>query len=169
METQSKKQNEYEAHLEAYKLLVSMLQHEEVLFWRRNEIFLLINGGLLTILGLHDPLQTGVLSAFRFAVPVCITGFIMCILWFIIVSRSEAFYNLWHEQLEYLERAHLAPIKIFTIANEYFVDHQTVLGDKVLKFTFPARTMRIFRALSLVMVLFMIVWLVILIGLIIFP
>jgi uncharacterized RDD family membrane protein YckC len=90
--------------IEGYKQLGDMLRHEEALFWKRMETFLIVNAGLLGILGLFWPETPSVLGQPQTAqqtypsellgITISIVGLIMCLIWLIVVRRSEAFYNL---------------------------------------------------------------------------
>ncbi len=157
---------EYELPLEAYKLLVSQLQQEESLSWRRIEVFLVVNGGLIGILGLlRSPgITTPTLKPISLA--ICVFGFVMCFLWLIIVRRSEAFYNHWYEQLKFLEKKYLAPINIFQVADEYFAKGRIKLGQEQFKLDFLSRLIRIYHALIVALLIFMVVWLILAIYLV---
>ncbi|MBM4035219.1 MAG: hypothetical protein FJ291_26040 [Planctomycetes bacterium] len=149
--------------LEAYKLLTGLLQHEEALFWKRNEIMLLINTGLLAIVGLGKAAPgsgaPGLPSSF--ALLVCLIGLLMCALWLIIVRRSQAFYNHWYEQLKFLERTKLDPVKTFQLADDYFEKGHVMLGDRPFDLGPIARRMRIYDAMTAAPVIFGVVWIVV--------
>ncbi len=147
--------------LETYKLLTDLLQHEEDLFWRRNEVFLVINGGMITLLGLILPRQVvAVAPAVKvISLAICTVGVIMCLLWLIVIKRGEAFYNYWYEQLDFLETQYHAPVNIFLIADEYFKKGRIKIGDVELKLGFLSRRMRIFQALMVASLIFIVVWL----------
>src|SRR5512135_1559680 len=160
------KQNELQ--LEAYKILVGLLEHDEVLLWRRSEALLTISGGLLTILGIMLGLVAGksevvpVTPALKLIfAAICLMGVVISILWFLIAKRSEAFYDHWYEQLEFLERDYLSPISVFSIADEYFAKRQIKLGNKLIKLDVLSSRIRISQALQLTPIIFGVVWIVI--------
>ena len=149
--------------LEAYKLLVSQLQQEDSLSWKRIEIFLIVNGGLIGILGLGrssgvvtPPIQ-GISLAISLA--ICVIGFFMCFLWLVIVKRSEAFYEHWYEQLKFLEKEYLTPINIFQVADDYFTNGKIKLGQVEFKLDRVSRLIHIYHALIVAVIIFMLVWL----------
>ena len=151
----------YKLPLEAYKLLVSQLQQEDSLSWKRIEIFLIVNGGLIGILKLGrssgdvtPPLQ-------GISLAICVMGFLMCFLWLIIAYRSEAFYNHWYEQLKFLEKKYLTPINIFQMADDYFKNGEIKLGEgeKPFKLDRVSRLIHIYHALIVAVMIFMVGWL----------
>jgi ABC-type transport system involved in multi-copper enzyme maturation permease subunit len=151
---------EYELPLEAYKLLTNLLQHDEVLSWRRIEIFLVFNGGLIAILGLVWRSQNVASQTPRFLpIMICAIGVVMCFLWVIIVRRSEAFYNHWYEQLKFLEKEYLSPINTFQIADEYFAKGRIKLGQEEFKLDFVSRRMHIYHILMAVPLVLLTAWL----------
>lgn len=141
--------------LEAYKILAELLRHDDNLFWRRNEVMLVINGGMLTVLGWF--LRSSSSKAISLA--ICVIGFVMSILWLLIVKRSEAFYNHWYEQLKFLEKHYLAPVNIFQIADQYFATGQIKLGEETFKLDFLSRRMRMFQAMQVASLVLAIIWL----------
>jgi hypothetical protein len=152
---------EYELPLEAYRLLAKLLQHEEALFWRRNDVFLALNGGLVVVLGLIRPPQAETVNPTPkiLTYMICSIGLVMCFLWLTTVRRSEAFYNHWYEQLKFLEKQYLAPISVFQIADEYFAKGRIKLGEEEFKLDFLSRQMRIYHALIGAPLVFLVAWL----------
>jgi hypothetical protein len=149
--------------LEAYKILVSQIQQEESLFWKRIDIFLIVNSGLIAILGLGR--SSGVVTSsggisLAISLAICAIGFFMCFLWLIIVKRSEAFYEHWYEQLKFLEREYLAPINIFQVADDYFAKGEITLGKERFKLDPVSRLIHIYHALIVAVMIFMVVWLI---------
>jgi len=156
--------NNYNLPLEAYKLLVSQLQQEDSLSWKRVEIFLIVNGGLIGILGLGR--SSGVVTtpvqgiSLAISLAICAMGFFMCFLWLVIVKRSEAFYNHWYEQLKFLEKEYLDPIKVFQLADDYFDKKKEIkLGEEPFKLDRVSRLIHIYHALIVAVIIFMLVWL----------
>ena len=152
----SKKQ---ELHMEAYKTLVNLLQNEDNMFWRRSEILIAINGGMLTVVGLmrSSQLVTATPSSKAISVAICVIGVAVCVFWFLIAKRTEAFYNHWYEQLKFLEKQYLAPIQIFSMAEEFFAKGRLRLGDADFKLGLSARV-GMFTALQTLSLIFSIVW-----------
>ena len=148
-------------HLEAYKILVGMLQNDDNLFWRRNEVLIAINGGMLTAIGLmrSSQISNSSLSLKAISIAICIVGVLVCILWFLIAKRSEAFYNHWYEQLKFMESRHLKSINIFRLADEFFLNGRIKLGKEEFKLDPLAHSMRMFAALQILSVIFSFVWL----------
>jgi len=144
--------------LEAYRILTGLLQNDDNLFWRRTDILLAINGGMLTAIGLMAKLQNAATSLRAVLVAVCFVGVIVCVFWLFIARRSEAFYNHWYEQLKFLERKYLAPMKIFQIADEFFSKGRVKLGSEEFKLGFLARTVHMFVAMQILSVVFSFVW-----------
>ena len=157
---EDKQDRNFKLPLEAYKLLVSQLQQEESLSWRRIEVFLVINGGMIGILGLLRSAEIKTPTLKPISLGICVFGFVMCILWLLIVRRSEAFYNHWYEQLKFLEKEYLSPINIFQVADEYFTTGHIQLGQDKFKLAFLPRLIRIYHALIVVLLIFMGVWLI---------
>lgn len=163
MAIEDKQNKNHNLPLEAYKLLVSQLQQEDSLSWKRIEIFLIVNGGLIGILGLGR--SSGVVTppvqgiSLGISLAICAMGFFMCFLWLIIVKRSEAFYNHWYDQLTFLEKEYLTPIKIFQVAEEYFAKGKVMLGQKKLDLDRVSRLIHIYHALIVAVIIFMLVWL----------
>jgi len=151
-----------EVYMEEYKILVNILLQDEVLFWRRSEVFIIINGGLLTILGFLHPKEVLTNSSLN-SLPalISIVGVLLCVLWFFIVKRSEAFYNHWYEHLKYLERTHLQPLDIYTIADEYFTKRRIKFGNQVLKLDFISSRMQMTQALQIASLIFAAIWVVV--------
>jgi len=145
--------------LEAYKLLVGQLQQEESLSWKRIEIFLVVNGGLIGILGLGRSSEDMARPLQGISLAICVMGFLMCFLWLIIAKRSEAFYNHWYEQLKLLEKSYLTPINIFQVADEYFDKGRITLGGKEFKLDRVSRLIKMYQAVRVVIRLFMVGWL----------
>ncbi len=148
--------------LEAYKILVKLLESEDSLFWRRNEVLLAINGGMITILAFFRSSQPTPIDLTLKVIlsTICIIGLVTSLLWLLIVKRTEAFYNHWYEQLKQLEKQYLSPINIFQIADEYFAKRQIKLGQETFKLDLLAGSMRMFRAIQVVSTVFAIIWLV---------
>jgi len=146
--------------LEAYKLLFGMLQHEESLFWGRTQAFLVINAAMFTIVGLIRPKEIVTVSPpIRvLSVVICIFGALVCLLWWIIVRRSEAFYDHWYEQLKFLEKQYLSPINIFQTAEEYFATGQIQIGEQLFKLGPIAKRLRIYLALTVVPIILIVGW-----------
>ena len=89
---------------------------------------------------------------------ICAIGVIACIIWLLIAKRSEAFYDHWYEQLKYLEREYLVPIRTFQIAAEFFARGHITLGKESFKLDPLARVMRMFMAMQFLATTFSIVW-----------
>jgi hypothetical protein len=149
-----------ELQMDAYKILVSMLQNDDNLFWRRNDVLIAINGGMLTVIGLMQSSQAPAYteSSKAISVVICGIGVVVCIFWLLIAKRSEAFYNHWVEQLKFLEKEYLTPINTFQIADEFFAKGQIKLGKDFFKLDFLSR-MRMFRAMQFLALVFSFVWL----------
>ena len=146
--------------IEAYKVIVSLLQHEETIFWRRIEILLVFNAGLIAILGLIRPFQDVTTAQTSRVLPllVCCIGAVICLLWIIIIKRSEAFYNHWYEQAKFWEKEYLSPINVFRIADEYFERGVIKLGDEEFRLDFVAKRMHIYHALIAIPLVFLAAW-----------
>lgn len=145
--------------IEAYKILVSMLQHDDNLFWRRNDVLIAINGGMLTIIGLMWSTQIVLQSLKAISIAICVIGIVVCILWLLIAKRSEDFYNHWYEHLKFLEKQYLTPIRIFQIADEFFSNGHIILGEDHFKLDFWSRSLRMFQAMQILAFIFSLVWL----------
>lgn len=150
--------------LEAYKLLVGMLQQEEMFLWRRSEFFIVINGALYSALGLILPKgdMSGPFSLQLIPIIICAVGVVLCLLWLFTTARGEAFFNYWQEHLKYLEHDFLSPIRIFQGADEYFLNRSITLGKEgnELKLPFLARLLKITCALEISSSIFGVVWLI---------
>lgn len=149
--------------LEAYKMLANIIQSEEKLLWDRNSAFLTINAAMVTALGLirvtEGPgAQEQAFNLGFFA--LCVIGALECFLWLTTIFRSEAFYNLWYEQLKYLEREHLDPVKTFQLADDYFTKGEIELAGEKLRLPRTAKIMRIYRALAVIPVAFLATWII---------
>ncbi len=143
--------------LEGYKILVTLLTQEESLLWSRSQAFLVINGGMVTILGLiFQRSVPGIPKPVPLA--ICLVGVITCALWFVIIRRSEAFYDHWYDQLEYLEKQYLKPLAIFQYADQFFAKGRIKLGDEEFTLDTLARQMRIYVATLITSVIFLITW-----------
>jgi len=151
---------EHQLALEAYKLLFDMLQHEETLFWNRNQTFLVINAAMFTILGLIRPKEIVVVSPAiqTISFVICFFSAIICFLWLIVVRRSEAFYDHWYEQLKFLEKQYLQSITIFRTADEYFSRGKIEIGGKSFKLGPLAKRLRIYMASTAVPAILILVW-----------
>jgi len=147
---------EHELPLEAYKLLGGLLQAEEELFWKRNEVLLVLNGGLVTIFGLLPSSQDAPVTPVRVVLPV--VGICVCLIWLTIVRRGEAFYNHWYEQLKYLETRYLAPINIFQLADGYFSTGRVTIGESQFTLDRVSRTLHIYDAMLAAPLVFMAAW-----------
>jgi hypothetical protein len=149
--------------LEAYKLLVGLLQQEETFIWRRSEFFIVVNGALFSALGLILPKDdmSGPFSLRLVPIVICAVGVILCLLWLFTTARGEAFFNYWEEHLKYLEHDFLSPISIFQDVDKYFSKKRIKLGKaKPLKLPFLARLLKITRALEVSSSIFGVVWLI---------
>lgn len=146
--------------LDAYKILAQLLNHEEIMFWRRNEVLLALNGGLVAILGLILPEGAGRSTPLLKPLPllVCAIGIVLFPLWLIIVRRSEAFYNHWYEQAKFLEKEYLVPIRVFQVADEFFSTGQVTLGGKEFRLDRLSSQMRIYHALIALPIFFLATW-----------
>ena len=162
--------------LEGFKQLCDLLRHEESLFWKRIETFLLISTGLVGILGLFGKASQPVLSAVQnmqpahsgsaFGVIICLIGIMMCLFWLIVVRRSEAFYNHWYEQLKFIEDEYLAPLRLFNTADEYFEKGIIKLGNKPpFKLDPLSKIARIYHVMVGIPLVFLVVWITVLIYL----
>lgn len=135
-----------------------MLQHEEKLFWRRNEMLLIINGGLLTVMALigRNELRLGHGGALYTMVGVM--GVVVCSLWYFISKRSEEFYDLWHEQLENIEKRDIKTIDIFRTSTSYFIQGYTYMGDREIRVNRIIKHIRIFQAVRIAVLLIAGIW-----------
>jgi hypothetical protein len=147
-----------ELQVEAYKILVSQLQNDDNLFWRRNDVLIAINGGMLTVIGLMLSSRMITPSLTAVSIAICAIGVVVCVLWLLIAKRSEAFYNHWYEQLKFIERQYLTPVRIFQIADEYFSKGYIILGKEHFKLDFLSRSLHMFTAMQILAVIFSIVW-----------
>jgi hypothetical protein len=159
--------------IEGYKQLADLLRHEEALFWKRTETFLVISAGLIGILGLFWPSETqAALSASMgpppsfFGFVICAVGVIMCLFWLVVVRRSEAFYNHWYEQLKFLEKQYLAPLSVFQTADQFFAEGHVKLGDAEFKLDPVSRLGRVYQVMIGAPLVFLVAWLTILCSLI---
>ena len=143
-------------HMEAYKILVSMLQKDDELFWKRNDVLIAINGGLLTIVGFLQS-SDNVESLKAISCAICLIGFASCVFWFLIAKRGVAFYDHWYEQLKYIENQYLNPIQIFNTADLYFEKGYIKLGNKELSLNRWAR-LKMFSAMQFLALFFCVVW-----------
>jgi hypothetical protein len=151
-----------ELPLEAYKLLVGLIEHEEQMLWSRNQAFLVINGAMITALGVIRPSQSPspTVTPKEFYLAFCAVSVLANLLWLLIILRSEAFYNYWAEQIKYLEGKYLAPINTFQLGDEYFSKGEVMLGNEKLKLPRGARVLRIYQTLSIVSLGFLAIWVV---------
>ena len=78
--------------LEEYKLAVQLTMYQSKMFWDVFNIFLVLNSGLLAVLGIL--LREGV-SSFRFVLPLALTGCTVCIFWFFVLGRSKAYQSYY--------------------------------------------------------------------------
>ena len=146
-----------ELQLEAYKILVSMLQKDDELFWKRNDVLIAINGGLITVVGfLLKSDSFGIINTISAA--ICLMGIAACIFWFLIAKRGVAFYDHWYEQLKDLEIRFLKPINIFNTADDFFETGQTILGERIFKLNKWARLIRMFTAMQYLSIIFGMIW-----------
>lgn len=152
--------------LESYRLLVGLVQAEEQLLWSRNQVFLVINGAMVTALGLVRPSSniplsiSSALISNELYIAICIVGALMNFLWLTMIFRSEAFYNHWFEQLKYLEREYLDPIKIFQYADDYFSKGEITLGNQTFRLPREAKFVKIYKALVITSLGFLMVWII---------
>ena len=154
--------NDQELQLEAYKILVGILANEDSLFWRRNEILIAINGGMLTVIGLMRTSQAAALteSLKLISIAICAVGVAVCVFWYLIAKRSEAFYDHWYEQLKCIEKEHLKKVQIFTLADEFFAKKKVTLGGTEFTLDSASGQIRMFAALQTLAVIFAVIWLV---------
>lgn len=148
-------------YMEAYKILVDLLKHDDVLFWKRNDLIVAINGGMITILGILQASQTSITPNLKsVSLAMCLMGGLINILWFFVAKRSEAFYNHWYEQLKFLERQYLTPISIFQTADTYFATGRINLGKEHFKLNLLSRIARMFMIVQILTLLLTGVWFV---------
>jgi len=152
-----------ELALEAYKLLVGLLQTEEQILWTRNQAFLAINGAMLAVLGFLQPGANSPTKALNISpgailLAICFTGLILSLLWFFTILRSKAFYDHWFEHLRSLEAQHLAPIAIFERAETYFTTHRITFAKGTFRLPWLAR-LRIYLALEITSLAIAATWL----------
>lgn len=149
--------------LEAYKMLAEILGAEEKLLWDRNSVFLVINAAMVTALGLIRAAQGPSAAAQSVNIgffALCIIGALACLLWLTTIFRSEAFYNLWYEQLKFLEKEYLDPIKTFQLADDYFERGEIELGGKKFKLPRTANIIHIYQALMVTSLGFLATWII---------
>lgn len=171
----SQSPNESDNIIESFKQLCDFLRHEESIFWKRIETFLLISTGLIGILGFFGRVSQPVLAPVQnvqpansgcvFGIIICVIGIMLCLFWLIVVRRSEAFYNHWYEQLIFIEDNYLSPLRVFNLADEYFEKGIIKLGDKELKLDRVSRIARIYHVMVGIPVMFLFVWITVLIYL----
>jgi hypothetical protein len=159
---QTEKKTNQSVQLEAYKILVNMLNKEDTLSWQQNGILFAINGGLLTALGSIQPktLNTEIVSLNIISVMICLLGVLICIFWHLIANRIESFYNHWYEQLKYLEKTEIESLKIFTIADKFFDEKRINLGEKYFKLRFLSGIIHIFTVIQILTVILIIIWVI---------
>jgi len=158
--------------IEAYKVLVSVMTHEETLVWRRNEFLFAANGGLMTILGLvfnsidaPTPQLVGVFLS--------LAGIVLCIVWAYIAERGKAFHEHWYDQLVALEKEFLSPIKVFENADTYFNrEGEITLAGDPRRLRSITRRFKIHSVIKILPFLFLLGWafllIVSLVGLLLF-
>lgn len=152
--------------LEAYKMVADMIQSEEKLLWDRSQAFLVINAAMVTALGLIRRAQDSTAVAAtvnvsrpnEFFLALCVIGALASFLWLTTIFRSEAFYNHWFEQLKFLERQYLDPIKTFQLADDYFTKGEITLGSEKFKLPREAKIIKIYHALLITSVGFLATW-----------
>lgn len=145
---------------EFYKELIGYIKHEETQFWSRNQVFLAINAAMLTLLGLTQR-QQGCLdniSGYIINGALCFFGFIISILWFVIIHRSESFYNHWYEQLKYIENRDHYHLKIFNMADSYFDSGRVLIGKNEFRLSPIAKCLRIFLVVRIISIMVAVIW-----------
>jgi hypothetical protein len=147
-----------------YKELIGLLKAEETLFWSRNQTFLMINAGLVAVVGLTFPKGLATAGAVNalLAIAACLVGAGMSALWFLVACRSQAFYDHWYEQLKYYEQQRLTGVEIFQMADSYFDGEKITLGGKDFQLTGWSKRLRIFKASQMTAVLLLLIWVILL-------
>ena len=145
--------------IEAYKVLVSVMTHEETLVWRRNEFLFAANGGLMTILGLVLTTLDRPTSSWV-GVFLSLGGVALCILWAYVAFRGRAFHDHWYDQLIALEKEYLAPVEVFGKAETCFKDGHVLMAGEERRLDWKARPLKIHSVIILLPILFLIGWLV---------
>jgi hypothetical protein len=146
--------------LEAYKQLAELLRHEEALFWKRMETFLLISSGLIAAVGLVWPSkEVGGRPPLFLGVAVSVIGMAICLGWLVVVARSEAFYNHWYEQIVHLEKTYIQPADVFQKADKYFADGKITIGEKEFTLGRIASIAHIYHVMFAAPIVFFILWL----------
>ncbi len=145
--------------LEAYKITADMLKKDDNLTWQQNSLMIALNGGLLTVIGILQPKDTQIThSVIVITLCLCLMGVVISAFWFLITNRIESFYNHWCEHLIYLEKKYLDPVRVFTIANEFFEKKRIVLDDVTYELRFFSRIVKIFTAIKVLAIIFVIIW-----------
>ena len=98
--------------LEYYRIAVEFHRSESQRYWDRNTVFIVINGGLLALLGVDF------LMGNYDRIAVCIIGFIASYIWWLILRQGKDLIERWSRVARYLEDNYNLPIKLYQIADE---------------------------------------------------
>jgi len=115
---------------------------------------------MLTVIGIMN--SSGAASNIKakaISIAICGMGVLVCFFWFLIARRSEAFYNHWYEQLKFLEKQYLEPVKTFQIADEFFSKGHITLGETFFRLDVFMRMLRMFTIMQFLALMFSLVWL----------
>ena len=81
----------------AYSHAIGMHNAESARYWDRNNVFILVNGGLLALLGID------LIAGFLDKVLICILGMISSYIWLLILIRGKEFIAKWSQVIKKME------------------------------------------------------------------
>lgn len=119
-----------------YEIAIMMHNLESQSYWSRNNVFLLVNGGLLAILTSslngHPVLQ----------IMVSIIGLVMSYMWYVILIRSKDLIARWSAVIHKIEANDDEVYKLFHQADETSTEDKNMYKIPVLNWP-PSRVMHL--------------------------
>jgi NADH:ubiquinone oxidoreductase subunit 2 (subunit N) len=148
-----------ENQLEIYKLLVGQLHYEGTLLWTRNQIFLVLNTAIIAIMNLDVFTKLGQTNndaTTRLA--AALIGIVLCLLWLLSVTRSQAYYRYWITRIRSIEKQMQSGVQLFNDLHDVYFGATIVIDEEEFRFDWITRFASIGRIVRLVAWAFIIVW-----------
>lgn len=98
--------------LEFYKIAVELHNSESQRYWERNNVFILINGAFLALLG------TDLIEGKIDKLIICLIGFFASYMWILILRQGKDLIERWRKVLHWIENEDDKIVKVFQKADK---------------------------------------------------
>ncbi len=100
------KQHAQAADLEAYRAVTAHFRHDLQVYWQRSSLYLLVQGGLVTIfVALFNSVTDRPLNNLITSFFIAVLGLILALMWFDVTLSSHVWIEAWRDEVIRLDEA----------------------------------------------------------------